>query len=270
MNDRLVRLLSAIGSVAVINYIGLNSSMARAQEVAINVSPMVTMSQLKGSQSRATFSVTNKGTTPIRTRIFSQDFEYDKEKGYVKIANHPNSASPYLQFSPKELVIAPGVTRDVRVNITIPPSQPDGEYRVAVFTQDLTERKITDPNQKFVTVIRPQIASVFFVAKGNVSPQLSATSVGWNKETKFPRIVLKNQGQASGYPTVIWKLEQGGKAVANSELQGVIVQAGKERAIDLRLDEKTQLAAGQYKLVGKINGGGKEVPFTLDLSVPAK
>jgi hypothetical protein len=270
MTNRLVKLLSTIASVAIIGG-GISAiSIAQAQEVSITVSPMVSLNQLQGSQSRASFSVTNKGTIPIRTRIYAQDFDYDKEKGYVKIENHPNSANPYLQFSPKELVIPPGVTRDVRINITIPPSKPDGEYRVAVFTEDLTERKITDPNQKFVTIIRPQIASVFFVTKGNGRPQLNAVNVGWNEKTKLPRLVLKNQGQASAYPSVIWKIEQGGKSLVNSEIQGVVIQAGKERAVDLRLDEKTKLAAGQYKLVGNIRSGSQEVPFALDFNVPAK
>jgi hypothetical protein len=228
MTNRLLSILTAIGSATISGSISLTSmSAVRAQEIAISVSPMVTMSQLKGSQARASFSVTNKGTIPLRTRIYAQDFDYDREKGYVKAATHPNSASPFLQFSPRELVIPPGVTRDVRISITIPPSKPDGEYRVAVFTEDLTERKITDPNQKFVTTIRPQIASVFFVAKGNISSQLSAVSVSWNENTKLPRLVLKNQGQASAYPTVNWKLEQSGKSVVNSEIQGVILQSGK-------------------------------------------
>jgi hypothetical protein len=258
------------GTIAATTLGFFSPNPVRSQAISIGVSPLVTISELKGSQVRASFSVSNKGNVPVRARIYTQDFEYDKEKGYVAIGDHSNSAKPYLQFSPKELVVAPGVTREVRVNITIPPGKPDGEYRIAVFTEDLTERKITDPTQKYITIVRPQIASVFFVTKGNVTAQVSATSVGWNKETKAPRIVLKNQGRASGYPTVVWKLEQGGKAVANSEIQGVIVQGGKERAIDLRLDDKVKLAAGQYKLVGKINGGGQEVPFALDLNVPAK
>ncbi|PSB56918.1 hypothetical protein [Chamaesiphon polymorphus] len=271
MTNKITNLLTTLVGMGIVgtSLVALVSTV-RAQEISITVSPVVTLSQLQGSQSRSTFSVTNRGTIPIRTRIYAQDFDYDKDKGYVKIANHPNSASPFLQFSPKELTIAPGVTRDVRLNITIPPSQPDGEYRVAIFTEDLTERKITDPNQKFVTIIRPQIASLFFVTKGNVTPQLSAVSVGWNNQNKSPRLVLKNQGQASAYPTINWQIEQGGKSIVNSEVRGVIVQTGKERAIDLKLDEKTKLAPGQYKLVGKINGGGKEVPFALDLNIPAK
>ena len=270
ITDKFANLVSAFGCMAVLGSAAINSLVVRAQEISLGVSPLVTITQLKGSQARASISVINKGQIPIRTRIYAEDFDYDKEKGYVKIDSHPNSAKPYLQFSPKELVVAPGVTREVRVNIIIPADKPDGEYRVAIFTQDLTERKITDPNQKYITIIRPQIASVFFVTKGNLQPQLSAVSAGWNSATKHPRLVLKNQAQASAYPNISWKIEQGGKAVVNSELQGVIVQAGKERAIDLKFDDKTKLAAGQYKLVGKINGGGQEVPFALDLNVPAK
>jgi hypothetical protein len=242
-----------------------------AQAVSITVSPMVTITKLKGAQARGSFSITNKSQIPIRTRIYAQDFDYDKDKGYTKTANHANSASPYLQFSPKELVIPPGVTRDVRLNITIPPSKPDGEYRVAVFTEDLTERKITDPKQKYITIVRPVIGSVFFVSKGSVTPQLSAVSVGWNAETNKPRLVLKNQGQASAYPDIDWKLKQGNKEIASHIIQGIVLQSGRERAIDLKIPPETKLAPGNYELVGEIdNNDGKKIPFSLNLSVPGK
>lgn len=242
-----------------------------AQTVSITVSPMVTINKVKGAQARGSFSIRNNSQIPIRTRIYAQDFDYDRDRGYVKTENHPNSATPYLQFSPRELIIPPGVTRDVRVNITIPPSKPDGEYRVAVFTEDLTERKIVDPKNKYVTIIRPQIASVFFISKGNVSPQLNAVSVGWNPETSSPRLVLKNQGQSSAYPEVDWKLKQGNRDIHSHTIQGIVLQAGKERAIDLKIPPEIKLAPGDYTFTGEIdNKDGKTVPFSLTLTVPGK
>jgi hypothetical protein len=262
-------MVAILGELALPLFLGL--APAQSQTVSITVSPMVTINQLKSAQSRASFSVTNNGQTPIRTRIYAQDFDYDKEKGYVKIDNHPNSANPYLQFSPRELVIAPGMTREVRVNITIPPSKPDGEYRVAIFTEDLTERKITDPTNKYITIVRPQIGSIFFISKGSISPQLSAVSVGWNQKTNTPQLLLKNQGQASAYPEVNWQLKQGNTEIVRHSIYGIILQAGRERAIDLKIAPETKLTPGNYILVGEIdNKDGKNVPFSLNLTIPAK
>jgi hypothetical protein len=263
--------LAFIGGLAITGSTILVSAPVYAQSVSITVSPMVTIAPVKGAQSRASFSVTNNGQTPIRTRIYAQDFDYDIQKGYTKTGTHANSANPYLQFSPKELVIAPGVTREIRLNITIPPSKPDGEYRVAVFTEDLTERKITDPKSKQITVIRPQIGSIFFVSKGNISSQLSAVSVGWNPETSKPRLVLKNQGQKSAYSEVNWKLKQGNTEIASHSIQGIVLQAGHDRAIDLKISTETKLAPGAYTLTGDIdNKDGKTVPFSLNVNIPAK
>jgi hypothetical protein len=264
------KLSNAVAVISGLTIAGLSavSTPVFAQSVSIGVSPMVTITQLKGAQARASFAVTNASNIPIRTRIYAQDFNYDSEKGYVKIDSHANSASPYLQFSPKELIIPPGVTREVRINITIPPSKPDGEYRVAVFTEDLTERKIVD-SKKNITVIRPQIGSIFFISKGSISPQLSAVSVGWNAETKRPRLLLKNQGQVSAYPNVDWKLKQGNTEITNHLVQGVVLQAGRERAIDLYIDPKNKLTPGNYILVGEIdNKKGKNVQFSLGVTVP--
>jgi hypothetical protein len=269
--NKLSSAVAILSGLAITGFSTILSAPVRAQSISIGVSPMVTIGQTKGAQARASFSVTNNGQLPIRTRIYAQDFDYDPEKGYVKIPSHPNSANPYLQFSPKELVIPPGVTREVRLNVTIPPSKPDGEYRVAVFTEDLTERKIVDPKNKYITIIRPQIGSIFFISKGTVTPQLSAISVGWNSETKKPRLLLKNQGQGSAYANVDWKLKQGNTEITSHQIRGIVLQAGRDRATDLNIAPETKLTPGNYTLVGEIdNKDGKTIPFSLSVTVPAK
>ena len=261
--------IAAIVSGLTMGVNGFLSSPALAQTVSISVSPMVTIQPIKGSQSRSSFSVTNSSTIPIRTRIYAEDFDYDRSEGYTKTGNHPNSASPYLQFSPKELVIAPGVTREVRVSVTIPPSQADKEYRVAVFTEDLTERAITPGKTQVVTIIRPQIASIFYISKGTLTPELSAIGAIWDPKTKKPRLLLKNKGTASAYPDVEWKLRQGDKEIAGSRIFGVVLQADRERLSDINTFSETPLKPGQYTLAGEVdNKDGKKIPFSFSLTVP--
>lgn len=270
MNQLSIR-LSIISSLIIAALTNLVTVAIPAEMVSITVSPMATITQIKGAQARANFSVTNHGQSAIRTRIYAQDFDYDSEKGYVKIASHAQSATPYLQFSPKELVVLPGVTREVRLNITIPPSKPDGEYRVAIFTEDLTERKIVDAKSKYITIIRPQIGSIFFIAKGKVTPQLSAVSVEWNPISNRPHLLLKNQGQASAYSNIDWKLMQGDVEVASHNIHGIVLQAGRERGVDLEISSTAPLTAGNYTLVGEIdNKDGKVVPFSLGINIPLK
>jgi P pilus assembly chaperone PapD len=261
---------SIVGSIVTASIVTLSTPI-QAQTASMSLSPMVTIQKLNNAQSRANLSIVNGGSTPIRIRIYTQDFEYDKEQGYMKISDHPNSASPYAIFSPKELVIAPGVTRNVRVSITIPPSKMDGEYRLAILAQDLTERKVINPESKYLITMKPQIASIFFISKGNITPELSAINVGWNRGTSLPRLVIKNQGQASAYPVVRWQLKQGNTKIAESKISGVVLQASKERAFDLNLPEGLKLTGGNYTLAGEIdNKDGKIIPFSLNVTVPTK
>jgi P pilus assembly chaperone PapD len=259
-----------VGLMATASIVTLSTPI-QAQTFSMSLSPMVTIKKLNNAQSRANFSIVNGGSAPLRIRVYTQDFEYDKEQGYMKISDHPNSASPYVIFSPKELVIPPGVTRDVRVSVTIPPSKMDGEYRVAILAQDLTERKVLNPDSKYNTIMRPQIASIFFISKGNISPELSAVNLGWNRVTSTPRLVIKNQGQASAYPEVKWQLKQGKTEIAEDKVLGVVLQAGRERAFDLNVPKGLKLTGGNYTLVGEIdNKDGKIVPFSLNVTLPTK
>jgi hypothetical protein len=263
--------LSLMSGLTITGWSGFNVDRVYAQAMSITVSPMATIAQTKGAQARASFSVTNNGEAAIRTRIFTQDFDYDPDKGYVKIKDHPHSAIPYLQFSPQELVIPPGVTREVRLNITIPPSKPDGEYRVAVFTEDLTEREIIDPKTKYIMILKPRIGSIFFISKGKNTSELSAVSANWNVESGKPHLVLKNQGKASAYSNIDWKLKQGNVDIASHQVHGLVLQAGRERGTDLAIPLTTKIAPGNYTLVGDIdNNDGKIVPFSLNVNVPVK
>ena len=101
--------------------------------------------------------------------------------------------------------------------------------------------------------------------------QLSAVSVGWNSETSKPRLLLKNQGQGSAYANVDWKLKQGNTEITSHRIQGIVLQAGRERATDLNIAAETKLTPGNYTLVGEIdNKDGKTIPFSLNVTVPAK
>jgi P pilus assembly chaperone PapD len=104
-----------------------------------SVAPMVTIVSTQGNSSKSSINVVNKGKEPLRVRVYAESFTYDSKKGFVFTQSDERSAVPYLQFSPREMEIPPGVTRNVRVSVTLPASLPDREYRAAVFIEDLKE-----------------------------------------------------------------------------------------------------------------------------------
>jgi P pilus assembly chaperone PapD len=247
------------------------ASATNAVAGSFNISPMVTISDTKGSQAKGSINVSNSGATPLRMRVYAEDFTYTRTTGYVASSKHEHSAIPYLQFSPRELTVPPGVTRNVRVGITLPPSAPDGEYRAAIFVEELREQEVkTDAPKKNQVVMLARVASVFFIAKGGVKANLQVNSAVWNNQQKTLNIVLTNQGKKSAYPNVFWKISQNGKEINDGSILGVVLQSDMDREVTLRTKDKNlSLPSGNYQLSGEIvNNGQKPVPFSIGVSIP--
>jgi P pilus assembly chaperone PapD len=260
----------AIVSGLFIGALQLLASSTIAVAGSFNITPVVTISEARGGQGKATITVSNSGKMPLRMRVYAENFTYSRQ-GYLGSENHAFSAIPYLQFSPRELTVPPGVTRNVRVGMTIPPSAPDGEYRAAIFVEELREQEVqTDPSKKNQIVMLARVASVFFVSKGGIKADLNANSFIWNDRKKTLNILLNNQGKKSAYPTINWKISQNGKEVITGNILGVVLQSGTEREVTLRNNENNlNISPGNYQLSGEIvNDGQKSVPFKMGISIP--
>jgi P pilus assembly chaperone PapD len=261
-----------IFAVAMVIGIGLPDRFVRAQSVSI--SPLVTIEQLKGSQNKTTITVKNSSDKPIRARIITTDFTYHRENGFTAIPSHAKSAVPYLQFSPREFAVPAGVSRTVRVGFTIPPSLPDGEYSVALYIEGLPEQQVTQivAGRASSTTLKPRIASIFFITKGAGSPQLSVASAQWDPKIKQPVLVLNNQGVSSAYPNLSWKILKSGSAVANGVLEGIVLVAGKDRTMPIKMmdSDRSNLTPGKYLISGEIvsRSGGEPVKFETQLIIP--
>jgi P pilus assembly chaperone PapD len=241
---------------------------AIAHAGSYSVGPLITIVDVKNSQARGTLNISNGGTEPIRVRIYVEDFSYTKDKGFSIIPTHPYSAVKYLQFSPRELVIPPNVTRNVRVNILLPSSLPDGEYRAVVFSEELKDAPKPQPGVA-TAVFRTRIGSVFFVSKGSGKPDIAISTLAWNSDKKQPQIILKNKGFITDYPGLQWKIEQNGKEVDSGEILGVIVQSNSERAVALESKKAVKLTPGEYTISGQLLPRGKTpIPFSFPFKVP--
>jgi hypothetical protein len=238
------------------------------------LSPMVTISTAQGGRSRGSINVTNNASEPVRMRVYAESFTYDRKQGFVSTPKDERSAVPYLNFSPRELVIQPGVTRNVRVAVTLPPSSPNQEYRAVVFVEELKAKDIQSANspannQKLAISLR--VASVFFFSKGSDSPaNLQMRTAIWNPTNKKVAMLVENTGKQTARPEVSWRIEKNGQAVAKDVINGVIIQAENSREIILQTNGKSpNLTRGEYRIVGDIiNNGQKPIAFSLPLIVP--
>jgi P pilus assembly chaperone PapD len=181
----------------------LSSSAAQAQ---VRISPMVIEAEANRNQAEGVINVTNITDEPFRARVYVQPFNYNRDQGFQTLSSSPTDLSPYLQFSPGELVVPPATTRRIRLIAQLPPNLPDGEYRVVVFTENLKEIKTTDQNGNSVK-IRAKVGSTFYVRKGKVSPQLTVDSSSFDPAKNQIKLLVRNTGQASVLPIANWTLK---------------------------------------------------------------
>jgi hypothetical protein len=245
----------------------INTVFAKSvQAGGYSVGPLVNIVSLDRSQARATINVTNTGNEPVRVRIYVEDFTYERNAGFTTVPNHPYSATQYLQFSPREIVVPPKVTRNVRVNVLIPSSAPDGEYRAVVFAEELIDNSA--PQSGSTLPVKFRIGSVFFVQKGSGNNQLSVSGVEWDQQERHPRLLLVNKGTITNNPSIQWKIDRNGKEVDTGSVLSVIVQNNSERAVELKT-MNGKLPPGEYTVSGQVQRSKTPpIPFSFKFKVP--
>ncbi len=250
----------------------LSTSAVQAQ---VRISPMVIEAEANRNQAEGVINVTNITNEPFRARVYVQPFTYNRDKGFETLSSSPTDLSPYLQFSPRELVVPSGTTRRIRLIAQLPPSLPDGEYRVVVFTENLKEISTTDQNGNSVN-IRAKVGSTFYVRKGKVSPQLTVDSSSFDSAKNQIQLLVRNTGQASVLPIANWTLKQQGKVILSGKVEatGITAQSDRNLLLNLADQEKTPIFPGNYELSGELIWGQSpnqsSVPFNVNLILPSK
>lgn len=246
-----------------------------AAQAQVSISPLVIDVQANRGQAQGLINITNNSSQPFRARVYAEPFTYSRDAGFQTLPSTSSDLTPYLQFSPRELVVPPGVNRRVRLNTRLSPSLADGEYRAVIFTEDLKQTTTTDSRGNSVG-IKPRIGVTVYVRKGNVSPNLVVDSASWNSKQNQIQLLIRNTGQASARPVVTWTLNQGSKIVQRGNLDGgtaVIALCDRNLLLDYAGKDKSALSPGEYQLTGKLTWGEENnrstLPFSVNLTIPA-
>jgi P pilus assembly chaperone PapD len=245
-----------------------------AVQAQVNLSPMKIEVRANRGQGQGVINITNTSNETFRARIYAESFTYHRDNGFETLPSSPTDLRPYLQFSPRELVVPPGTTRKVRLNARLAPNLPDGEYRTMIFTEPLKANTINDGNGNTTKIIT-RVGSAFFVRKGDVRPNLTVDSARWDSNRNQIQMLVGNTGKASTYPSIKWTIKQNGAVVKTGETPSAGIVAESERSFVLNNSNKNQLVLvpGQYKLSGELiwgeEQGKNKLPFNLDLTIPA-
>ena len=235
----------------------------------LGASPLVIEAQANRGQVQAVINVINSGDTPLRTRVYTEPFTYNRDRGFQTIPADAAYLGAYLQFSPRELIVPPRTTRRVRIVAQLAPSLPNGEYRAVVFTEALNETT-TDGAGRRVGIIT-RVGTTVFVRKGNVASHLSVDRASLAADQKHIQLVVKNTGDASVRPMVRWSLQQGNKVVSSGELAATAIIAQSDRNLALAIPENNQasLLPGNYQLTGQVLWGednAQTMPFSVSFT----
>ncbi|MBD2100864.1 P pilus assembly protein, chaperone PapD [Leptolyngbya sp. FACHB-261] len=248
---------------------------AGSAQAQLGISPMIVEVQANRGQAQGTINISNTSNAELRARVYVEPFTYSRDRGFEVIPSNPSDLSPYLQFSPRELTIPPGVTRRVRFIARFVPSLGNGEYRAVVFAEPLTETTGSNGSGNNVGIIT-RIGATVYVRNGELSPQPVAESASYNVERNQLQLLVRNAGQASVQLTGSWTLKKEGSTVRTGNLEQISLVAQSERNLGLSNSspEQALLQPGSYELAGNLTWGGsdskKAVPFNVTLTIPAR
>ncbi|MEO1185274.1 MAG: P pilus assembly protein, chaperone PapD [Cyanobacteria bacterium J06636_27] len=241
-------------------------------QAQIKISPLVIEKEATKGTARGVINITNTSNETFRARVYTSPFTYN-QNGFAELKSSPQDLSPFLTFSPRELVIQPGQTRQIRAISRFLPSSTKGEYRAVIFTEDLKEIR-TNSGQQTIGV-KPRLGVTVYVRHGDASPNLNVESASYNFKTKKITLQIKNSGNATARPKINWNLQNSSGKIANGKENAYTVIAEGERSIqiDLSKNEK-EIVAGSYKLAGELSwrDGDKDnnLPFNVDLNISDK
>lgn len=260
---------SRLGGILLSSFL-LWGTAAKAQ---IKISPMVIETEVKRGQAQGTITVSNRDAKEFRARIYSVPFTYDAEQGVKFLESSPQDLTPYLQFSPRELLVPGSDERRIRFVVRVPPSLPDGEYRALLLTENLevTIQEETDPSTDavFKTTIIPRIGVAVYVRKGDISHNASVISARYNPQLNRVQLLVQNTGQASAILRGDWRIKKGNQEIYKGLGIDTTVIAQGERY--LTVDYPNPLEPGEYQLSGDLGWGvnrNNKIPFSVQFTVP--
>lgn len=235
----------------------------------VAVTPLIVESVAQRGQAKGVITLSNPSDKVYRGRIYTKPFTYTRE-GFSPVESSPSDLTPYLTFSPKEVVLQPGQSRQIRFVSRMLPSTPTGEYRAVVFVEELKPSVTTETfsvNLRFGVTV--------YVRQGETAPKLAVQTASYDSQRQQIALLVGNSGNASARPKAEWRLQQNGKVIAQGISEEYTVIANGDRDVKISPQGDQPLSPGNYQLTGNLvwdvnlpNIQPKSQPFNINLTVP--
>ena len=220
------------------------------------------------------YHATSENSQPVRIVASLNDWTIDRE-GQVKFerANTlPNSASPWLIYSPAETTVTPGNLHAIRVTVSVPKDATPGDHLTALIIEQRPDNLKLNENRRQM-VIRYRMGAVFYIKVPQLRRQGSLESL--RAETKDDQILvtplLKNTGNSVIRPLTSVKVtNNAGVAVAElPQKESLPLLGGAELLQPLVLESR--LAPGTYTVKYRVDfqDGSRPTEGVTELVIPA-
>jgi hypothetical protein len=193
---------------------------------------------------------------PVRIVASLNDWTIDRDGQvqFSKAGTLPNSASPWLIYSPAETTVTPGNIHSIRVTISVPKNATPGDHLSALIIEQRADNLKLNENLRQV-VIRYRMASVFYIKVPQLRRQGSLESL--RAEAKEGQVIvtplLKNAGNSVVRPLTSLKVtDSSGAAVVDvPQKEFLPLLGGAELAQPLVVE--TRLAPGTYSVKYRVD-----------------
>jgi hypothetical protein len=218
---------------------------------------------------------TSEDSRPVRIVASLNDWTIDRE-GQVQFARAntmPNSASPWLIYSPAETTVTPGNVHAIRVTVSVPKDATPGDHLTALIVEQRPDNIKLNQNRRQV-VIRYRMAAVFYIKVPQLRRAGSLESL--RAEATANQVVvtplLKNAGNSVVRPLTSLKVtDSAGISVAElPQKESLPLLGGAELAQPVVLE--TRLAPGTYTVKYRIDfqDGSRPTEGITELVVPQR
>ena len=216
---------------------------------------------------------TGADSQPVRIIASLNDWTIDRngEVQFEKANTLPNSASPWLIYSPAETTVVPGNLHAIRVTITVPKDATPGDHLSALIIEQRPENLKVNENRRQV-VIRYRMGAVFYIKVPQLRRQGSLESL--RAEAKEGQVIvtpfLKNAGNSVIRPLTSLKVtdKSGLPVVELPQRESIPLLGGSELLQPLVVE--TRLAPGTYNVKYRVDfqDGNRPTEGITELVIP--
>lgn len=201
------------------------------------------------------------------------DISEKGELGFYKAGARPNSAAPWIIYSPAEVTVQPNQTHSIRVTITVPKDATPGDHLAALVVEQRPDSIKLNRNTRQM-VMRFRMASMFYITVPQVTRRGTLTNLQAAADARGIVVTptLKNEGNSAVRPISSLKVvDAGGRTIAElPESESLPVLASSTLSQPLVIEHA--LAPGTYTVKYRVDfqDGGKVTEGITDLTVKGK